>query len=184
MVRLSVLAAPCFCISVSNTLCIMYRKSSLNKLFVFISCLVYLMHAIRMSLKYSIPNIIIISEENEIMDDFYEAAAWLNEKNGEKCLHVTYADNNTNKWGRIRDIAIILLSDDKNAFQLCKKEGIEYVYIVTGVESGYTRGYLDKEYWIREIACENGAVLCDLNDSIMFKMSHGGNINGFAVVFS
>ncbi|KAM0685184.1 hypothetical protein COBT_003607 [Conglomerata obtusa] len=156
------------------------------------------MHAIRMSLKYSIPNIIIISEENEIMDDFYEAAAWLNEKNGAKVLAwwdhgyqinaltnaVTFADNNTNKWDRIRDIAIILLSDDKNAFQLCKKEGIEYVYIVTGVESGYTRGYLDKEYWIREIACENGAVLCDFNDSIMFKMSHGRNIKGFAEVFS
>ncbi|KAM0673455.1 hypothetical protein GVAV_003148 [Gurleya vavrai] len=199
MIRLAVIAAPCFCMVVSNTLIYFERKnqSKLHKLIAAIFLSSYFLHSIFMSYNYfAIPNIIVLSEDDYLMDDFHEAYNFLKEKNDVVLAWWDYgyqlnaltnvktlADNNTSKWNRIKDIAIILLSDEKKAFDLCKKENIKYIFIVSGNDSGYQHGYLNKEYWIRKIAEEDGEKLNDLKESIMYLMSYEKELKFFNLKF-
>lgn len=198
MLRLLIPASPCFCIAAAFPISkLLYQVRSTNsnilaKISVLLMGFLYIMNSVFLSIGfYSVPHIILEANNGTVVNDFQEANAWLKENivkdktilawwdygyqiNALTNL-TTFSDNNTSRWDRVALVAKILLSNETEAYKLCVDNNVDYIYIVSGVYTGYQNDYIGKSYWMGKIAREHGFSGYSDKESILYQMCYCNN---------
>lgn len=199
MQRLLVPASACFCIAAAysiNEFYLLALEKNISKMLRFVLIIVftyYILHNFYIATNiYSRPDILLESKNGDVIYDFQDAHNWLNKNNKEGVILAwwdygyqinaqtrltTLCDNNTCRLDRIKLVARILLSNELDGYRLCIENGIDYVYIVSGIKTGYKQDYIGKLYWIYKIASEDLLFNLKITESILYRMSYHNNQN-------
>ena len=208
MVRIALVLAPCTCILAGVTVGKIFGNVHLISLL----CLMllgyqFINHSLRLTIaEYSSPSFILDSQNTLTgqrihLDDFRAAYTWLS-NNTNKDAHVlawwdygyqiagmaqrtTYNDNNTRDPVQMAKVANILLSNDQEAWGLCKEWKVDYVMVVYGGMVFYQQDDLNKMYWMAKIAEEQGLLKASdyygpngyaqkLRSSLLYRASYQG----------
>ena len=167
MVRLNLILSPATCIC-SGIWMGKYCKR-LGRLFIFILSVIFFVHSrwINKTL-YSNPMIVAPINNGKFLDDFRESYLWMKSKTPEDSKiaawwdygyqingianRTTFVDNHTSNFKQIAKIALFLLSNEQEAFKLCKEMKIDFVMVVSGCIVGFNGDDLNKLGWMATIA--------------------------------
>lgn len=196
IVRCILIATPCFCICSSLYILKLYESVKdipfRKRLFTCVSGLFsiyFTLHSFKLAYHtYSCPQILLVSTDGRLITDFHDSYRFLSRFEGVILNWWDYGyqinaysnmktlnDNNTNDWERIKQVAQIYMSDEKHAHDLCIKNNIDCVFIVSGVDSGFAYDMISKSSWIDRIARENCDFVNAGKESMLYRLVYYGN---------